>query len=96
MPFPIPFLPMMVIAILIAAIFPTILKVCSRNEKVGDRRTPSLPAQTNLSSVHPFSDLPDVSTLESRPDQVRVTTKFVEISSGTEELSFDWIVPFEQ
>lgn len=35
------------------------------------------------------------STTESKPDQVRVTTKFVEIYSGTEDISFDWIVPFE-
>lgn len=60
MPFPIPFLPMMGIAILIAAIIPAILKVCSRDEKVEDRRTQSLRAEMNFSCVDPYSDVPEV------------------------------------
>jgi hypothetical protein len=37
MPFPIPLLPMMVVALLVASILPAILKMCSRHEKAEDR-----------------------------------------------------------
>ena len=60
---------------------------------------PSLPKHTtnqDFPSVDPFSDVADVSALTPRTGDVRITTKFVEIYSGTEELSFDWIVPFQQ
>ena len=98
MPFSIPILPMMVVALLIAAILPAILNVRSRHDGGQDSVVPSAPKQTTeheLSSVDPFSEVPDVTATGPQTDGVRISTKFVEITSGTEELSFDWIVPCE-
>lgn len=94
MPYPIPFLPMMVGAILMSVTFSSLMKLCTSREKAHGSHVPSLPKHAtnqDFSSVDPFSDVPGVSALTPR-----ITTKFVEIYSGTEELSFDWIIPFEQ
>src|SRR6478735_2249150 len=56
---------------------------------------PKQSSQQELSSEDPFSEVPDMTATAPQADGVRITTKFVEITSGTEELSFDWIVPFE-
>ena len=99
MPYPIPFLPMMVVAILMSVTFSSLMKLCSSREKAHGSHVPSLPQHAtnqDFPSVDPFSDVADVSALTPRTGEVRITTKFVEIYSGTEELSFDWIVPFEQ
>lgn len=99
MPYPIPFLPMMVVAILMSVTFSNLMKLCTSREKAHGSHVPSSPKHAtnqDFSSVDPFSDVVDVSALTPRADDLRVTTKFVEIYSGTEELSFDWLVPFEQ
>lgn len=99
MPFPIPFLPMMVVAVLAASIIPAILRMCSRHEKAEHSHPSSQPSQTmnhESSSVDPFSDMPNATVPTPIADQVAIKVKFIECGSRTDELSFDWIVPFEQ
>ena len=99
MPYPIPFLPLMIVALLMSVTFSSLVNLCSSRERAHGSHVPSLPkhgTNQDLPSVDPFSDVADVGALTPRTSEVRVTTKFVEIYSGTEELSFDWIVPFEQ
>jgi hypothetical protein len=97
MPYPMPFIPMLIVAFLIAAIFPAILKMCSQQEIIQDSHVPSVPEQTadlDLVIVDPFAEVP---TYKMRTDEVRITTKFVEVGSSSEELAFDWIEsPFDQ
>jgi hypothetical protein len=97
MPYPMPFIPMLIVAFLIAAIFPTLLKMCRQQEIIQDSGDPSVPEQTenqNLLIEDPFAEMP---TYTQQTDKVRITTKFVEVGSGTEELAFDWIrSPFDQ
>ncbi len=98
MPFPIPFLPMMIVALLIASIFPAILKMCRHHEKAEDSYPSSLPPQTmnhESSSVDPFSEIPNGIVPPTRADQVAIKVKFIECGSRTDELSFDWIFPFK-
>ena len=98
MPFPIPFLPMIVVAILGASILPIILKMCSRHEKIKSARPSSLSPQTmnhKLSSADPFSDIPIGTVPAPRDDHVAIKVMFIECGSKTDELSFDWIVPFD-
>jgi hypothetical protein len=99
MPYPIPFLPVLVVAILISAIFPTLLKVCGRLEQDDHDQESSPPTETtnpDLSSEDPFSDRSGVVATTPRTAEVAIKVKFVECGSRTEELSFDWIVPFQQ
>ena len=99
MPFPIPFLPMLVVAVLISMIIPSALRLCRPHEQEERNRAPSQPNETpqdDLSSADPFSYSPSVAAGESPTDQIRIEVKFVDCGSRTEELSFDWIVPFEQ
>ncbi|MBK1884919.1 hypothetical protein JIN85_21090 [Luteolibacter pohnpeiensis] len=99
MPFPIPFLPMLVVAVLISAIIPTALTLRRTYEQEDRNRVPSPPYETpqgDLSSADPFSDSPSVAADASTTDQIQIEVKFVEYGSRSEELSFDWIVPFEQ
>ncbi len=96
MPYPIPFLPMIIVAILMSDTFSSLMNLCGSREKAHGIHVPSLPKNAtnqDFPSVDPFGDVADVSALTPR---VRITTKFVEIYSGTEELSFNWLVPFEQ
>lgn len=91
MPYPMPFLPVLVIAILISAIFPTLLKLCSRLERDDRDRRRSQPTEArnpDLLNEDPFSDRPGARTAE-----VVIEAKFVEFGSRPDELSFDWIVP---
>lgn len=90
---------MMVVALLTASVIPTILKMCSRQEKVERSHPSSLPSQTmnhESSSVDPFSDMPDATVPSPIADLIAIKVKFIECGSRTDELSFDWIVPFEQ
>jgi len=99
MPFPIPFLPALAVAIVISAILPTLLKMCGRLGQDDHDRGSSLPAETtnpDLSSEDPFSDQPGEPATTSRTAEVAIKAKFVEYGSRTEELPFDWIVPFEE
>ena len=99
MPFPIPFLPMMVVALLTASIIPAILRMGIDHEKVDHSHPSSLPSQpmnSGWSSVDPFSDTPNAPVPPPIPDQVAMKVKFIECGSRTDELSFDWIVPFER
>ena len=99
MPYPIPILPMIVVAILMSVTFSSLTKLCSSPGKDHGIQVPSLPTHAtnqDFPNVDPFSDVAGVCALKPRTGDVRITTKFVEIYSGTDELSFDWIVPFEQ
>lgn len=90
---------MTVIAILMSVTCSSLTKMCTSREKTLARHVPLLPtraANQDFSSIDPFSDVANVSTPTPQADDARITTKFVEIYSGTDELSFDWIVPFEQ
>ncbi len=89
---------MMIVASLSAAIFSTVLKLGSLHQKVDDRLAPSRPKPTmiqELSSVDPFSDQADLNSASARANLVAVKVNFFEGGSSTEELSFDWIAPFE-
>ncbi len=92
-----PFVPMLIVAFLIAAIFPALLKMCSQKEIDQDSHVPSVHEHTenhDLLIEDPFAEAP---TYKRRTDEVRIKTKFVEIGSGSEELTFDWITsPFDQ
>ena len=99
MRFPIPFLPMLVVAVLISTIIPAFLRMCRPDERDERNRVPSPlkeTSRTDLSSADPVSDPPDVAGASSTTDQVQIEVEFVECGSRTEELSFDWIEPFEQ
>jgi hypothetical protein len=99
MPFPIPFLPVMAVALLTASIIPSKVRICSRHEKV-DHSAPAALASQRMnhepSNMDPFSDPPNATVLTPAPDQVAIKVKFIECGSRTDELSFDWIVPFDQ
>lgn len=92
MPFHIPFLPMLIVTVLISAIIPTLLRLCRPHEQEVRNRAPSRPIEVTTSD--PFSDLPGAAAAAPATEQVQIKTKFVECGSRTEELSFDWIVPF--
>ena len=89
-PFPLPILPIAVIAMVFAFILP----LCMKKEESNNEETihvERLPA--NDVQADPFSDSDDPADTDSAAKSVVIKTKFVEITSGTEELGFDWIVP---
>ena len=95
MPFPIPFLPMIVIALMASWVSSKLLNSC------GQERAREMQRQTHGSKdalqdetliADPFSDDPEQRARAAEAAPVRITTKYVKIGSGTEELKFDWIV----
>lgn len=87
MPFPFPFLPMLIVTLLISAIIPTLLRLCRPHKQEVRSRAPSLPIEGT--TLDPFADLPGAAAAAPATKQVQIKTKFVECGSRTEELSFD-------
>lgn len=52
----------------------------------------SLPAR----AYDPFSDGPPSSPKGAKPGIIRIQSSFIQCGSTTEELSFDWIIPFPE
>jgi hypothetical protein len=96
MPFPDPFLPMIIIAAgigYLSSLLPACFKKLDGDES-GLSLECMIPTARDGKHYDPFADPPMAEPKDSR-ETVKITTKFVEITSGTEELGFDWIVaPF--
>lgn len=99
MPFPEPILPIALLAAIGAMIVPACLKAIKSHSTTSEKASQNTNVQNHpIGYDDPFSEHynPDLADQESEP--VRVVTKFVEVGSGTEELSFDWIrsTPFSE
>ena len=95
MPFPDPLLPIALIAMLAAMIVPACFKLLNSGSSEEAFESPSeglKEENSEYKKVEPFGDNAEPGPLERGEERLRIETKFVEVGSGTEELSFDWIV----
>lgn len=95
MPFPIPFLPMVIVAVMASWVGSKLLHSCGQErarelQKQIHSRKDTLQDETLMAD--PFSDDPEQRVRAAEAAPVRITTKHVEIGSGAEELKFDWIL----
>lgn len=96
MSFPVPFLPS-IIVVSVFGYLSSLVPACFRkldNDEPSLSSEATMPTAPDGKQYDPFANPPMDDPEDSR-ETVEITTKFVEISSGTEELEFDWIVaPF--
>lgn len=90
MPFPVPFLPAILVVMLTSWVGAKLWS-CSNPEPTGKLKE-KVGVQPHAVQGDPFPEGPGERARAAEATPVRITTKYVELGSGTEELKFDWIV----
>ena len=93
MPFPDPITPMVLVAVAITALFSTCFRFL-QNRASPEPKPQIEETASGDEEYDPFTN--EIPKRDNSVPGIAIKTKFVEIGSGTEELSFDWIVaPFD-
>jgi hypothetical protein len=94
MPYPYPFLPITLFAIVATLVVPKCQHLLEQwmNRNEDERKNVSQSSTEALLVYDPFSANPSPQPLGDAQKEVRIKAKYIYVGSGTEELGFDWIV----